>query len=139
MLNHRVVLHAIEKNHPTHWLISTQAAYGGLVFQLLRRRGLAPVRERADLCARIFFNFFYDDIETRRFGLCTGANAAFVVLDHGARLVDFPAGIEALGSAARRCRGRETSKRRGGALLLLLAELRLLDEHLLYFLGHDWR
>ena len=111
----------------------------GLVLELLRRRGLAPVRERADLCARIFFNFFYDDIETRRFGLCTGANAAFVVLDHGARLVDFPAGIEALGSAARRCRGRETSKRRGGALLLLLAELRLLDEHLLYFLGHDWR
>ena len=72
----------------------------GLVLELLRRRGLAPVRERADLCARIFLNFFYDDIETRRFGLCTGANAAFVVLDHGARLVDFPAGIEALGSAA---------------------------------------
>ena len=36
VLNHRVVLHAIEKNHPTHWLISTQAAYGGLVLELLR-------------------------------------------------------------------------------------------------------
>ena len=30
----------------------------GLVLELLRRRGLAPVREGADLCARIFFFFF---------------------------------------------------------------------------------
>ena len=67
------------------------------------------------------------------------ADAALVVLDHGARLVYLSAGIDALGSAARRWRWIFRIFRRGCALLLLLAELRLLDEHLLDFLGHDWR